>query len=1199
MIQYASPPLACENLRHPVNNSGAIPYKYDGFYHLLLTGVSSYKKTGLLIFQDAFYSDTNIMTVPSSTNGDQQEEQTPPVTIPIQKSRLPKGGKRRRTPSKSPFSPIRKIIFSVLLIFLLYTILGFFVAPLFITSFVSAHLEKEINRSVTIGSATVNPFKFDIVLKNGIIGANKNNPEDSVDPLFSFGRLKIKLQPQAFFTKKLPIQAIHGNSVFLHIVRNTNEQLNLQQLINKTNDSITLTPKSITRRLQQIDIKLTDTKIVFEDRKSETTHTISEISLRLPTEREQDNSPYFSALINGSPIKIGQLQGQTSNENQSFDLHLKDINLPSYLNYLPTPFPQLISKGKANLDINIITDSQSKNFNVLLSGTGVAQDILVNDDQGNHNKIDSATFNFSANTLDRKIIFHKLVLETPELHVNRNKDGQFFFPAKNTFIKKSPSGNISIENVVIKKGKLIFIDKNVSGGFGAGFNDINLNIAKDTNTNITTYGLNCITNRKTRIASQGTVTTNPWQIKGLLIINDLPLAALNCYLTPPQGINITSGIVDKFETTFTLSPQHLQEITDLAQTTAHIKNLGLHFQGKEILNIPATQISKAFYSSKQHIASLGDLQIKGGRFYLTPTSPVPVPAYQPEQKQVLWKIDHLNITRSMAHLRGFRFSDTPQTIVITELNSTNISADPREKAQVKTSLTLLKSALWSAQGTVQFNPFRGSLQSKIDHVTLANIPPPLLKWLKPPLLNGSLSARGDFAFPDLSFTGTSVLQDFKLRYGKQHELLTIKKLNMEGGTYILSPPQVHIKQVHVDKLATTLSITRKKLFNRTNFFTEKKAELPEEQTHVSIDAITFHNNQFTFHDQITKPVFAYTIMQTNGLIENIDSNKETQTTFNFTGTGTDQTRFSLKGSTRLFTDIFATDLNITIKDFPLTTIKPFIEPITGYGIQGGFFNLDVNYLEDKGKMQSNTNLDIHDLTLTTKAKDNKHFPNIVALLTDSHHHINLNIPLNSNTTDPSYTFQSAYGKKLREFILATMVSPYSVLKEYFTDQTTPPNRIIFIPGTSQLAADQTDILLSLQTILKNRPLLHITIAGYSGSKEDRETLLKGKQAQAEKQDQAKALATGDALAKNYGKEPPPKPPAPPRPVLPPKKIQLTKQELQNLATSRSHQMKQILIHHYGIKSTRIQLNKPPTVVSQSDSGIQGHRVDFILSGTTH
>jgi hypothetical protein len=1129
------------------------------------------------------------MTAPSSTDGDQQEEQAPPVTIPIHKPRLPKGGKRRRIAPKSPIHPLKKTLFFVFLGFLLYTILGFFIAPLFITSVVSANLEKKINRPVTIGSAKVNPFRFDIILKNGIIGAEKNNPEDTVDPLFSFGRLKIQFQPQALFTEKLPIRSIHGNSVFLHLVRDGNQQLNLQQVLDKTTNSLKFTPKSVTSTLQQTDLKLTDAKILFEDRKSGTTHTISEISFRLPSGEKQDNPPYFSASINGSPIEFGQLEGQTSHEKQSFVLHLKDINLPSYLNYLPAPFPQLISKGKANLNINITTNPQSKNFDIQLAGTGTAQNILVNDGQENHNKIDSATFSFSSNILDRKIVFHKIILETPELHVNRNKDGQFFFPAKATFTGKASSDNIIIENIVIKKGKLIFIDQNVPGGFGAGFNDINLSITRSNDTNINSYALNCITNRKTRIASQGTVAANPWQIKGLLIVNDLPVPALNCYLTSPQGINITSGIITKFETSFLLSPQHLQKITALSKTTAHIRNLGLNFQGKEIVSIPATRISKASYSSEKQIASLGDLNIKGGRFYLNPNSPFPIPAYQPEQKQILWQINNLHITDSMAHLRGFRFTDTPQTIVIKDLNGTDISADPQKKAHIETSFTLLKSALCSAKGTIQFNPFRGTLHSEINHVTLTNIPASLLHWLKPPLLGGSLSARGDFIFPDLSFTGTTSLQDLKLRYGDQHELLTIKKLNLQNGTYITDPPQIHIQQAQIDEIVTGLSITRKKLFNQADFFTTKKDGTPETETHISIDTIILNNSSFTFRNLMTKPVFAYTIIQTNGTIEAIDSKKETQTILDFTGRGQNQAQFALNGSTRLFTDIFATDLHVTIKDFPLTAIKPFIEPITGYGIQKGVFDLDISYSEDEGRMHSDTSLDVQDLTLTTEIKGNKHFPDIIALLTDSDHHIKLNIPLKGNTTDPSYTFQSAYGKKLREFTLATMVSPYSALKEYFGDKQTPPDQIVFIPGTSQPAPDQTDTLLALQTIIKNRPLLHITIAGHSGSKEDRETLLKGKQAQAEKQAQTKKPGTENTSQQETAE--------PPLPVLPPKKIQLTKQELQDLAIKRSQQIKQILVEEYGIQSNIIHIDNTPTVVSQSETGIQGHRVDFILSGT--
>ncbi len=1140
------------------------------------------------------------MTAPSSLNGEPQdsaasspsETEDSPVSIPIEKPPTAQAGKPQRIPLKTPISPIKKGLILIIISCIIYTLAGFFLAPLVITSLLSSTLEKKMNRPVTIGSAQVNPFRFDIILKNGIIGAEKDNPEDTIDPLFSFGRLKIKLQPQAIFTSKTAMQAVHGNSLFLHLVRDQNHELNIQSLLNTAKP---FSLNTISDKLKQIDLKVTDGEILFDDKESETTHTIKQIRLRLPAEKTTEITRSFSAEINGSPIKFSASPKGNTTDKQDFVLHLKEINLPSYLNYLPAPFPQLISKGTADLDINITTQQTAEDFILSASGTGLARDIWVNDGKENHNKIQSASFSFSSNSLDKKIIFHKLVLEKPELHVNKDKDGQFFFPAKNTFTRQTGTQELEIESLVIENGQLIFIDKHVPGGFGVSFNTINLSIDKTNDGVSNSYALNCTTDRKTKIASQGTITRESWQLQGLFILKDLPASALNSYFTKPDGINITSGLVNKLETSFMLSPLSPHLLTNLNEATLNINDLSLSYQGKEILTLPTCKLTRGHYSHKKRIASLGHVEGQDGHFHLTPTSPFPIPTFQAENKQLLWSIDQLSMQNCLTHLRDFQLQDKPQTIAIKDLNATNISADPNKKATIETTIALLQSATYHGQGTVQFNPFRGTLASKLRQVSLTNIPAPLLRWFVPTLLGGSLAAQGQFTFPDLSFTGTTNIRKLKLRYGDHHELFTVGNIDIPEGTFSLSAPQVQLKQIQIKEMRTGLAISKKEILRVADFFT------PRSETEASllfnIDKIIFNNSSFILHDHTSKPPFAYAISQTNGTIIGINSQGTAPTHLDLTGTGTKQTSFKLSGTTQLFTDTFGADLKASIKNFPINAIKPFIEPITGYGLQGGLFDLDVNYHEEGGLMSSETSLDIRSLSLTSEVKGNKHFPDIVALLTDPGGHIHQDISFNGSTTDPSYTFQSAYAKRLQELTLATMVSPYSALSAYFTDKGKVPNQIIFIPGSHELAPNQKNNLISLQTILKNRPLLHVTLAGFSGSTEDRKILLKKKQQQKDKKEQQQALLAGSNIAQGYGKEFQSHPLTNKDPIGSfTKKVQLTKQELKDLATQRSKSIKQLLIEEYAINGDILHIDTTPTVVPESDTGIQGHRIDFILSG---
>ncbi len=1141
------------------------------------------------------------MTVPPSDNDAPQDQIEPeetgaPVTIPIEKPLATSGShKRPRIAPKQPPSLLKKGIIGLILAMILYTIFGFFIAPLLITSVGVNYLEKRVKRPVTIGTAQVNPFRFHIVLKNGIIGAEKNNPEDKVDPLFSFGRLKLKIHPQAVFTDQSMFQAIQGNSVFLHIVRNQDGESNLSQLLQAKDQKTSPNLQAIIGKLKQIDLELTDAKLLFADQQSGTTHTVDQIRFRLPNASDQGDSPYFSASINGSPMEFGGFSGQESGSEQSFQLHFKDISLPAYLSYLPAPFPTLISKGKADLDITITTKHNKDNgYAVTLAGTGQAQDIWVNDGKENHNKITAATFSFSSGLNSKQVVFHKLILEKPEIHVSRTPKGEFFFPAKQSFTNPPADKSVAIETIVIKNGKLIFIDQNVPGGFAASFNEVNLSIDTNNDSHTGSYALNCVTNRKTRISSQGTLTPTTWELNGLFILQGLPLSALNSYLGQPEDITITSGLVEKLETSFTLLPLTAHKLQSLTGSQLAIKDLALNFKGKKTLIIPQLTMANSHYSKAKQHANLGQVNLRNSDFSIIKGVPLAPPPFTAGADHIRWTMDELVIADSMAHIRDFKFLKKPQTIIISNFKGINLSSDPKDTATIETKIKLLKQATSTIKGTIQSNPLRGSLTAEMSNVPLVHIPDPLLGWLKPTLLGGFLSAQTQFSFPNPTFTGSAKIKGLKLRYGDQHELLTIKNIHSEG-YFSLAPLDIKVKQAAVTGMETGLSISRKKLFSRQDFFTLDSDSLGSPAT-VSINNIKIDKSRFTFADRTLEPPFSYRIENIRGSIDHIDSTGVRPSALALEGVSKDQSNFNVSGTSQFFSDSFKAELKVRIKDFPLAPINSFVEPIAGYGLKGGMFDLDIDYHETEGVMSSTTLLDLRHLTLSGEDMGNNHFPDIVALLTDSSHHIRLSLPVSGDATDPHYTYQSAYGKKLNEFFLATMVSPFSALGDYYNEAQNPPNQIIFTPGQSSLVAEQQDTLLAVQTILKNRPLLHIILSGYSGSKEDRDNLLKEKMAKALSKNQAQAIdAAGTAAVKNYGQELiTPKQNIPTN--LTPKTTTLTKQELQDLALRRSEHIKSVLMQEYGVDGSRLHIDQTPTVVPQSDSGTSGHRVEFILSG---
>jgi hypothetical protein len=210
--------------------------------------------------------------------------------------------------------------------------------------------------------------------------------------------------------------------------------------------------------------------------------------------------------------------------------------------------------------------------------------------------------------------------------------------------------------------------------------------------------------------------------------------------------------------------------------------------------------------------------------------------------------------------------------------------------------------------------------------------------------------------------------------------------------------------------------------------------------------------------------------------------------------------------------------------------------------------------------------------------------------------INLTIPVVGDMTDPSYTFHSAYGKKLRSLISKASVSPFSLLTDFYDAEQTTPDHILFKAGTSELTSEFESSLGVIKTILEARPLLALTIKGYSAGTEDRDALLKTKQEEAERKRLALQNSMSEDIIVSYGQEEIATPPLLPGNATP--SLTVSKEELLSLAKERCLRIHEILIEQYQVAEERISISPEVTVVPTTGAGLAGNRVDLLLGRLT-
>ena len=123
-------------------------------------------------------------------------------------------------------SPIKKFIASLLICFILYTLLGFLVAPLVLKTILVDKLSQSFQQAVSIEKLRMNPYVLSVSIENFTIKENQGT-----EKFASCGKFYVNLQSKSLFKKALIFKKLLIEEPFIHIKRDQEGTVNLLSLI--------------------------------------------------------------------------------------------------------------------------------------------------------------------------------------------------------------------------------------------------------------------------------------------------------------------------------------------------------------------------------------------------------------------------------------------------------------------------------------------------------------------------------------------------------------------------------------------------------------------------------------------------------------------------------------------------------------------------------------------------------------------------------------------------------------------------------------------------------------------------------------------------------------------------------------------------------------------------------------------------------
>ncbi len=251
----------------------------------------------------------------------------------------------------------------IAILIVLFGLLGYFWLPGFAKSQLEIKLSETLSRPVTVQSIEIKPYSMELAVNGFRVGEKAS---DADDIFLSFDRLYVDISINSVVHRAPVVRAITLTKPTVRIVRETEEQFNISDLIEKFSQDDEDVEDTGETLFSISNIVIEGGQFELIDQFKQSHQLISDINLGIPfaanlkSAQEAWVEPHFSAKVNGASLSLdGNIRPFTDKREATLDLKLTDIDLTNIKNYLPFPTKISLLSGKFDSDLEIVFSQTS------------------------------------------------------------------------------------------------------------------------------------------------------------------------------------------------------------------------------------------------------------------------------------------------------------------------------------------------------------------------------------------------------------------------------------------------------------------------------------------------------------------------------------------------------------------------------------------------------------------------------------------------------------------------------------------------------------------------------------------------------------------------------------------------------------------------------------------------------------------------
>jgi len=465
-------------------------------------------------------------------------------------------------------------IFAVLMIF------AFFGLPPLIKSLLIKRLSATLHRDVSIQTVTLNPFTLSLTVR-GVLVKDRGTP----DTFASFDELFVNLEGLSALRSALIVKEIRVSQPFIRIIRHRDNTYNFSDLFERgeSQKSDAVAPLKFSLN----NIQVINGGIDLWDESKQKRHTVRDANIALPFisnfphHIETYVQPTFSATINDTRYSLeGKTKPFAASRETTFDITINNFDIAYYFPYVPLETDFTIPSGHmdARAQVSFVQHADGKRALTLKGDLAITQ-ISLNDAQ-NRAFLKLPLLNISltsAEPFSRLFHFSSVSLQSPELHIRRDRAGTFnlasLFPGKQK-VEKGPEVesdvaplSVDVDEIHMTGGKISFSDlsrtsapemvpgsddgekkdsedRKPGGQATVQAEDIGLRVESLSTREGQkgTVSVSFSLNQKGRVGAKGSIALKPLSAQLALDAKDIDIRPVQPYLSDQVKINITSGL---------------------------------------------------------------------------------------------------------------------------------------------------------------------------------------------------------------------------------------------------------------------------------------------------------------------------------------------------------------------------------------------------------------------------------------------------------------------------------------------------------------------------------------------------------------------------------------------------------------------------------------------------------------------------------